>query len=208
MGASVTDKVWAQLGGVPVLLHSLRAFERAPSVGSIVVVVRADTLHATRALVERHGLRKVAAVVVGGERRQDSVLAGLNAVERAEIVLVHDAARPLIDQDTIERGVALAREHGAAVPAVPVRDTIKRVVDGRVVETPSRAELWAALTPQCFRLELLRRAHAESADDATDDCVLVERLGHPVVAYPSSPRNIKITVADDLRIAEALLGGG
>ena len=208
MGAVVPDKVWADLGGVPVLLHSLRAFERAPSVGAVVLVVREETLDSARRLVEGDGLGKVAAVVVGGERRQDSVLAGLNAVGAAEVVLVHDAARPLVDRETIERGVELARAHGAAVPALPVRDTIKRVVDGRVVETPSRAELWAALTPQCFRLELLRRAHAASADDATDDCVLVERLGHPVVVYPGSHRNIKITVADDLRIAEALLGGG
>ncbi|HEY3083561.1 MAG TPA: 2-C-methyl-D-erythritol 4-phosphate cytidylyltransferase [Chloroflexota bacterium] len=208
MGAAVPDKVWAPLGGVPVLLHSLRAFERAPSVGRVVVVVREETRAAARALVEGDGLGKVVAVVVGGDRRRDSVLAGLNALEDADVILVHDAARPLVDQDTIERGVELARAHGAALPAVPVRDTIKRVIDGRVVETPSRAELWSALTPQCFRLELLREAHAASADDATDDCVLVERLGHPVVVYPASARNIKITLAEDLRIAEALLAGG
>jgi 2-C-methyl-D-erythritol 4-phosphate cytidylyltransferase len=198
MGAAVPDKVWADLGGIPVIAHSLRAFAAAPSITQIVLVARPETARVAGALAPE------ARVVLGGDRRRDSVAAGLAAIE-TEIVLIHDGARPLLDLETIETGVRLAREHGAAVPVVPVRDTIKRVKDGRVVESPPRAELFAALTPQCFRTELLRRAHAGSDDDATDDCVLVERLGHPIVAYPGSPRNIKITLPDDLTIAEALL---
>ena len=198
MGPAVPDKVWADLRGIPVIAHSLRAFANAPSITQIVVVARPETAAAARAL------HPTATVVLGGDRRRDSVQAGLAAVT-AEIVLVHDAARPLLDLDTIEQGVKLAREHGAALPAIPVRDTIKRVRDGRVVDSPPRAELYAALTPQCFRSELLRRAHAATEEDATDDCVLVERLGHPVFVYPGSPRNIKITLAEDLKIAGALL---
>jgi 2-C-methyl-D-erythritol 4-phosphate cytidylyltransferase len=199
MGAAVPDKVWADLGGVPVIAYSLRAFAAAPSITQIVVVARAETADAARAL------HPDVSVVIGGDRRRDSVGAGLAATD-AEIVLIHDAARPLLDLDTIEHGVRLAREHGSALPVIPVRDTIKRVRDNVVVDSPPRAELYAALTPQCFRADLLRRAHAASSDDATDDCVLVERLGHPVVVYPGSPRNIKITLPDDLEIARALLG--
>jgi 2-C-methyl-D-erythritol 4-phosphate cytidylyltransferase len=199
MGSATPDKVWADLGGMPVIAYSLRAFAEAPSITQIVVVARAESAEAVRAL------QPDARIVLGGDRRRDSVGAGLAVVD-AEIVLVHDAARPLLDRATIEEGVRLAREHGAALPVVPVRDTIKRVRDNRVVDSPPRAELFAALTPQCFRTELLRRAHAATTDDATDDCVLVERLGHPIAVYPGSARNIKITLPDDLRIAEALLG--
>lgn len=198
MGPAVPDKVWADLAGSPVIAHVLIAFAQAHSITHIVVVTRPDTAGRTRALAPD------ATIVLGGDRRRDSVLAGLDATD-AEIVLVHDAARPLLDLATIETGIRLAREHGAALPVVPMRDTIKRVRNGLVVDSPPRAELFAALTPQCFRTALLRDAHAASDDDATDDCVLVERLGHPIVTYPGSPRNIKITLPDDLAIAEALL---
>ena len=197
MGA---DKLRALLRGEPVLAHTLRAFELCPAVHAIVLVGPA-TLRRTP---------KVTQIVPGGARRQDSVRAGLEALDHTfDVVAVHDGARPLLSPDLIARGIVLAREHGAAVPVLPLFDTIKRVdSEGRVQETPSRAELRAAQTPQSFRLELLRRAHAASDEDATDDAQLVERLGHPVLTYPGDRRNIKITTPEDLLIAEALLRCG
>lgn len=209
MGQAVPDKLWADLAGRPVLAHALGAFERSPAIDVVVLAARVETLEAARRLIDHEGFSKVVAIVLGGDRRRDSVLAGLDALPLdCDVVLVHDAARPLVDADTIAQGVRLARQHGAALPALPVADTIKRVRDGLVVDSPPRSELWGAQTPQSFRVELLRRAHAAAEDDATDDGVLVERLGHPVIVYPGARRNMKITVADDLIVAEALLRVG
>jgi 2-C-methyl-D-erythritol 4-phosphate cytidylyltransferase len=142
----------------------------------------------------------------GGARRRDSVASGLAALDpRARIVLVHDVARPLVPADLIERVLAAAQRCGAVVPVVAVQDTIKRVRDQRVLETLPRAELAAAQTPQAFDRQLLARALAVSAADATDEAALVEALGEIVQTVPGDARNLKITHPDDLRLAEALL---
>jgi 2-C-methyl-D-erythritol 4-phosphate cytidylyltransferase len=204
MGASAPDKLFALLDGQPVLLRALRAFADAPSIRTIIVATRSDCLERVAALTA--GCEKCVRLCVGGERRRDSVAAGLDALPAdTEIVTVHDAARPLVDPHLIDEGVRLARQHGAAAPALPVSDTIKRVVDGHAVASPPRSELWAAQTPQTFQVALLRRAHAATGDDATDDSTLVERLGHPVRIYPGSRRNLKITTVEDLVLCEALL---
>lgn len=194
-----SDKLWADLGGQPVLARTLTAIRAARSIVSIVVVARAD-------LVERVRQLDVT-VCVGGARRQDSVRAGLELVE-TDLVAVHDGARPLADPALFDEGVHLAREHGAAAPALPVTDTIKRA-DGerRVVETLARDRLYLVQTPQVFHTALLRDAHASITDDVTDDAAMVERLGHAVVLYPGSRRNVKITTPDDLLVARALLDG-
>lgn len=146
------------------------------------------------------------AFVEGGERRRDSVAAALPFCESAEIVVVHDAARPLCPPDAFRRVVDAAREVGAATTAVPVADTVKRVDEqGRVVVTVDRRHLVATQTPQAFRREVLRDAHAASDEDAVDDCILVESLGLPVVVVDGDPRNLKITRPPDLEIAEAIL---
>jgi 2-C-methyl-D-erythritol 4-phosphate cytidylyltransferase len=201
------DKVFADLAGRPVLAWTLLAFQRAAAIDRIVVATRPDCLARVAEIAGAAGIAKPLAVVVGGERRQDSVAAGLAALDAAvEVVSVHDAARPLVRPDEIDDGVRLARQHGAVVLGAPVVDTIKRVgADGRIVDTPARSELVAALTPQTFRVDLLRRAHAASGGDATDDAALVERLGAPVHVHPGSRRNLKITTPDDLIVAEAFL---
>jgi len=178
-------KAFLELGGEPLLLRAARAFEAAPSVGRIVAVVSAGLADEARGLLAP--LAKLASVVVGGERRQDSVRAGLACVpaEFEGVVLVHDAARPLVD-------------------------TVKRVRGGRVVETLDRAELGGAQTPQGFRCALLREACAAAARDAvsfTDEAMAVEALGHPVFAIPGSRRNRKITTPDDLAWAESVVAG-
>ena len=151
-------------------------------------------------------MTKVAAVVPGGATRQDSVRAGIEATEAA-IVAVHDAARLLVTPDIIERGVALARECGAARCATPARDTVKQAAgDPHVVQaTPDRGSMWLAQTPQVFERDLLLRAHRQSEAVATDDAALVEALGHEVRIFEGAPWNMKVTAPEDIIIAEALL---
>jgi 2-C-methyl-D-erythritol 4-phosphate cytidylyltransferase len=149
--------------------------------------------------------------VVGGAERQDSVRAGLKALpEGAELVAVHDAARPLVRPEDVTRVVEAARRDGAAILATPVRDTVKRVRQGRVIETPERSECWAAQTPQVFRVRILREAMAKAAADGvvgSDDAQIVERLGVPVTVVEGDPRNIKLTFPEDLAVLERWLGG-
>jgi 2-C-methyl-D-erythritol 4-phosphate cytidylyltransferase len=147
-------------------------------------------------------------VVLGGMRRRDSVLAGLEVlhVQGCEYVVVHDGARPLVTPALIDAAIEGARETGAALCAVPVSDTLKRVEDNGLVRgTVSREGLWLAQTPQAFELELLLRAHATTDIDATDDAALVELMGAPVRVVPGSAANIKVTLPADLSLAEALL---
>jgi 2-C-methyl-D-erythritol 4-phosphate cytidylyltransferase len=196
------DKVWAPLGERAVVARALAALA-VPPVERVALVVAAGRLAEARALAAT--LPLPAAAVLGGVRRQDSVRNGLLALGDCEWVAVHDAARPLATPALLERTFAAARATGAAVAAVPVTDTVKRVRDGAVLETLPRAELWAVQTPQVFRADLLARAHAASADDATDDAALVERLGVAVRVALGAYDNIKITTPDDLTLAAYLL---
>jgi len=163
------------------------------------VVVCPEARHdAVRRLARELGLGGVRCVP-GGRRRRDSVAAGLGAVGDAEIVAVHDAARPLVSPQLIEAVIAAARQHGAATAAIPCVDTIKRVEGGMVVETLPREALVAVQTPQAFSTALLRRAHAlRPSEDASDDCLLVEWLGEPVAVVPGEVGNRKITHPEDL----------
>lgn len=203
-----TPKVLLSLHQVPIIVRSILPFHHSPLVDEVVVVATEASIDRVRELVGRYGLGKVSGVVAGGLKRQQSVALGLQAVGPCELVLVHDGARPLVTGDIIERVVAAAREHGAAVPAVPVRDTIKRVDGDRVLETLNRDELRAVQTPQGFRYEVLVAAHDRARAEGfygTDDATLVERMGHPVAVVPGSPENLKITTPEDLAMAEALL---
>ena len=209
------DKVCLSLGGKPILGHVLDAVERAGSVRDVVVVVGEHTRAAAEELVRAGAYAKVRALVIGGERRQDSVAAGLAVVpDGTEVVLVHDGARPLASPDLFDRCASAARRGGAAIAAMPVSDTVKRVVDGRVVATVPRAGLWAAQTPQGFRRELLQAALdrlASTAGDAplfTDEAALFEALDLPVEVVAGEAANLKITRPEDLVLAEALLSRG
>lgn len=207
MGAS-GPKAFLCLAGQPLLLRAAAAFQAAASVEAIVAVVPRSELETARGLLA--SLPKLAGVAAGGARRQDSVREGLRQVPPGfgGVVLVHDAARPLVDVALIEAVCAAAREHGAAVPVLPLADTVKRVREGLVRETVDRAELAAAQTPQGFRFELLAQAYAEAerhGTHLTDEAMAVERLGGAVRAVPGSPRNRKITDPEDLAWAEDLL---
>ncbi|WP_035155171.1 2-C-methyl-D-erythritol 4-phosphate cytidylyltransferase [Cohnella thermotolerans] len=209
MGAA-DNKPYLPLAGRPILAHTLEAFERCGTVESIVVVAapgeEAKAEAAVRAMTV--ACRKLRAIVPGGAERQDSVYEGLAALE-TEGVLVHDAARPLVTPEQIEACCREAERHGASALAVPVKDTIKIEGErGFMTATPDRSTLWAVQTPQAFaRAELMeahRLAKAEGAA-ATDDTMLLERLGRKVAIVPGDYRNLKITTPEDLPIAELLL---
>jgi 2-C-methyl-D-erythritol 4-phosphate cytidylyltransferase len=199
-----TPKQFLRLGGGPILAATLRHFTRHPGVQAIVVAAPAAHVARTRRLVGRPGRRPVD-VVTGGPTRQDSVWLALQAAPAAaDIVVVHDAVRPFIDRRLIDAVVAAAVEDGAAICALPIAETVKRVRDGVVETTLDRSGLWAVQTPQAFRTAVLREAHDKARRDGvvgTDDAMLVERLGHPVRVVPGRAGNVKITTPEDLRRA-------
>jgi 2-C-methyl-D-erythritol 4-phosphate cytidylyltransferase len=199
-----TPKQFLRLGGAPILAATLQHFTRHPGVQAIVVAAPAAHVARTRRLVGRSGRRPVE-VVTGGATRQDSVWLALQAAPAAaDIVVVHDAVRPFIDRRLIDAVVAAAVEDGAAICALPIAETVKRVGDGVVEATLDRSGLWAVQTPQAFRAAVLREAHDKARRDGvvgTDDAMLVERLGHPVRVVPGRAGNVKITTPEDLRRA-------
>ncbi len=200
------DKTFAPILGVPLVAHTLDQFESCPQVDQVVLVLSEDSLDRGRALVQERDYRKVAHVCAGGPRRQDSVRNGLELLTPCDWVLVHDGARPCLDEAMLQRGLDAAAECGSAVAGVPVKDTIKLVSPDQMVnETPDRSRLWAAQTPQVFRYDLLLDAHRTCSEDVTDDAAMVEALGYPVKMFQGSFQNIKVTTADDLIIAEAFL---
>jgi len=210
MGGSL-PKQFLTLGGVPILVHSLLALEGADTVSEIILAVPdAEREFCLREIVTPHGFKKVTKIVAGGAQRQDSVRHGLEAVgEDVEIVLVHDAVRPFLTVDMIGRVIEAAVKHGAAVVAIPMRDTVKLVgADGLIEKTVDRGQLWLAQTPQAFRRTLFQEAHRRAQLDGfhgTDDVQLVERLGYPVAVVEGNGENIKLTRPEDLKIGEAIL---
>lgn len=199
------DKVFADLGGEPVVARSVHVFETSPLVSRIVLVVSDANVERARQLVAARGWVKVTEVCAGGARRQDSVAAGLRRLDGCDWIMVHDGARPLISRELVERGLLAAGRWGAAVPGVPVKDTVKVVKDGLVQCSLDRSTLMAVQTPQVFKSGIIREAYARFAGDATDDASLVERLGQPVGIFEGSYVNMKITTLDDLAIARFLL---
>ena len=203
---SETPKQFLELKGRAVLDWTIEQVSAAPSVDSIVLVLSSDRVDEWTA--RQSDLPKVDSVVAGGPSRAESVLNGLKAVsERCDIVAVHDGARPMVSVDEIERVIEKARETGAACLVAEVTDTIKSIRGGEIAATLDRSKLRRALTPQAFRLEVLKRAfdQADRNDAATDDSYLVEKLGHPVAFVEGSPANIKITHPADLILAEAMI---
>jgi len=208
--ASNRPKQFLLLAGTPVIIHTLKPFEECEQIHEVIVVLPAEESAGFLSLAGKYGLRKVARVVPGGATRAESVKRGLMAIRSAtaEIVAVHDGVRPFVTVGEIDRAITAARADGAAILVAPVTDTIKQVSGGSVVKTLDRGVLRRALTPQCFRYELLRQAYqrADVNDPLlTDESALVEQLGHRVTVVEGSSRNIKITTPADLAIAEAFL---
>lgn len=202
------NKPYLLLAGKPVLAHTLDAFERCEAVNSIVIIAAPGEEKRAAEVVTAGRFRKVTAIQPGGKERQDSVYAGLAALD-TDGVLVHDAARPLVTPAQIEACCRAAEEHGASALAVPVKDTIK-VSDGKgfIVATPERSTLWSVQTPQAFSRAELIAAHEQAqagGAPATDDAMLIERMGRKVAIVEGDYANLKITTPDDLPIAELLL---
>jgi 2-C-methyl-D-erythritol 4-phosphate cytidylyltransferase len=198
------DKLLAPLGGRPVIAHSIAAFAAHPRIDALAIVVSAANEAAIAAIARE--LAPDARIVLGGARRRDSVANGLDALADCEYVLVHDGARPLVTADLIDAALDGAIQTGAALCAVPVADTVKRASDeGLVASTVNRERLWLAQTPQGFRTDVLRRAHAAHDIDATDDAALVELIEEPVRLVLGSTENLKVTTPSDLALASAIL---
>ena len=204
------DKLFASIAGKSVLAHSVDAFERADSVAEIILVVLPDRQDEVEKILRGENFKKVRSIVAGGERRQDSVSAGLEKLdESARYVAVHDAARPLITPQQIERVYEVSRTHGAAASAEPVTDTLKHAdVDLAVIGSVDRHQLFAMQTPQIFETRLLREAYRAVFDQnivVTDEVSAVERLGREIFLVPNKDLNFKITYPQDLTLAEFVL---
>ncbi len=199
------DKIFALLGGKPVLARVIDAFQRCSSIHQIVVVLSQQNLEPGRQLVAENEWSKVTDVCAGGSCRQDCVVAGLSRLKHCVWVVIHDGARPLVTADLIERGLEAAIETGAAVAAIPVTDTIKVAGDDWFIQgTPPRHNLWAVQTPQVFRFDIIAEAYHQAKSEVTDDATLVEQLDYRVKLYMGSYGNIKVTTPDDLALAEFL----
>lgn len=200
------DKIIAPLLSRPLLEYGLERLGEAAEIARVVVVAAERNIETVRTIALRGTVNKIAAICVGGIRRQDSVRAGLEHVGDATHVLIHDGARPLVGASLIARAVHAASRYDAAIAAVPVKDTIK-MADGNmsVLETVSRQGLWAVQTPQIFEADLLKTAHRTVKPDVTDDAAMVEMLGYDVKLFMGAYDNLKVTTPEDVAIAEVIL---
>lgn len=203
------NKMFLQIADTPLLIHTLKVFDNDHFCKKIILPINANERNDIEAVLQRYSFNKTIEIVSGGKERQDSVYNGLQAVDHQadSIVLVHDGARPFVKQETISELVKMAAEKGSAIPGVRVKDTIKRVTDGQVIETVERSSLWAVHTPQAFRVSVLKKAHEHAAESGylgTDDASLVEAYGEKVFMVEDYYLNIKITTPEDLYFAEAI----
>lgn len=205
----IKDKALIEINRKPCIIHSVLAFEKSNLVDGIILVVQRNRINFVKDIVKRYRIKKVTRIVSGGKERQDSVYQALKDLDNKDYVLVHDAARPLVTTELIDRCIKAAKTYGSAIPAVLPRDTIK-IVNKFVKQTLIRSQLAAIQTPQVFRCSVLKKAH-ESAQKqnyyGTDDSSLVERLGHKIKIriVAGHPENIKITVLSDLIVVKTLL---
>ena len=206
---SETPKQYLEIGGKPLLIHTLERFENCAVIDEIVLILAADAIENFRETLAKFAFKKISGIIAGGATRAESVLCGLNAIDakKCEIVAVHDGARPLVAIEEITAAVEKAKEVGAACLVAEVTDTIKEVRAGKIVGTIDREHLRRALTPQAFRFEILQKAFAPENFDAkaTDECFLVEKLGFEIAFVDGSAKNIKITTREDFAVADILL---
>ncbi len=210
MGSKI-NKQFISIDNKPILAHTIEKFEACSYVDEIIVVAKDEEIeYCKREIVKKYGFNKVSKVVRGGKTRQDSAYNGLLALdEKADIVLIHDGARPFVKNENIVDGIKGVLKYDACVIGVPVKDTIKVVdSDNDVDKTPNRDKIWAAQTPQCFKHTIIMEAYEKAIKDGfvgTDDSMLVERAGYEVKMVMGSYENIKITTPEDLIVAESLL---
>lgn len=205
------SKQYLMLGGIPIIVHTLRAFEKASLVHEIVLVVpESDINYVKLSIIEQYGISKVTRMIAGGMKRQDSVRNGLEAVSNdCHVVIIHDGVRPFISEELVNTSIMKAIKEGAVTVGVPVKDTVKSVTeDGIIKKTLNRQELWLAQTPQTFTREIIQQAYRQAYEDnfyGTDEASLVERMNVKVIMVNGSYENIKITTPEDLAIGEFIL---
>ena len=204
-----TPKQFLEILGKPLIIHTLERFEKCPDINQIVLVLPSAQTSIFLQIINKYNIRKLAKIVAGGKTRAESVLNGLKSVQskKTDIIAVHDGARPLVTSEEISACIAKANETGAAILVTAVTDTIKEIKNGVIVRTIDRNQLKRAQTPQCFRFEILKRAFekADLGEAVTDESYFVEKLGIEVSVVEGSPKNIKITTQEDLKLAESLL---
>lgn len=219
-GKRIESRLWRDEGKIPkqflmlkdkpILAHTIDKFERCELIDEIILVVPEDySNYCSQTIVDKYGFNKVRKVIPGGKERQDSVWSGLKACpNNTSIVVIHDGVRPLIPIDKISESIKICQEKNAVVLAVPVKETVKRVEHDSIITTLDRSKLWLTQTPQTFEFKLILDAYEKAKENSftgTDDSVLVERLGYEVTILEGSYKNIKITTAEDLTIAEKFL---
>jgi 2-C-methyl-D-erythritol 4-phosphate cytidylyltransferase len=199
------DKIFANLGGMPVLSRVIDIFQKCEVIDRIVIVLSKPNIIAGGEIVSLGNWSKVVGVFAGGERRQDSVVQGISHLRDCGWIVIHDGARPMVTIDLIKNGLEAAMETGSAIAAIPVTDTIKLVGEDLIVQgTPPRRNLWSVQTPQVFRFDIIDNAYRQLKHDVSDDAGAVEYFGNKVKIYQGSYDNIKITTPDDLAVAEVL----
>ncbi|WP_243388369.1 2-C-methyl-D-erythritol 4-phosphate cytidylyltransferase [Bacillus kexueae] len=202
------NKQFILLDSQPLIIHTLKVFESDPNCDGVILVVNQKEVDEFRTLLSTYQIKKVRKLVQGGAERQYSVYNGLRQVDGDGIVLIHDGARPFVKISSIQKLVDKAAKSGAAVLAVPVKDTVKKVNDLEVVNTVDRSSLWAVQTPQAFRLSVVLKAHEQAIQNhflGTDDASLVEEMGHKVSIVEGNYLNLKVTTPEDILFAEAIL---
>ncbi|MCL2019053.1 MAG: 2-C-methyl-D-erythritol 2,4-cyclodiphosphate synthase [Oscillospiraceae bacterium] len=204
------DKLFADLGGIPIIISAVSAFEKASEISEIIIAAKPESAERIQNLCRIYNISKLKAVVKGGADRQDSVLNALKEVgSNIDIIAVHDGARPLVTSDFVNEITLLAREKGAVIPAVRVKETIKSVKGGRIISTPDRKELYSAQTPQTFLLsnylEAVKLSENTISSSPTDDASLLENAGFEVFITEGDYKNIKITTPEDLKAARAMI---
>lgn len=207
---SKTPKQFLSIGNKPLIVHTLERFQNCNSIDQIILVLPANQTKDFPQIISKYGITKLSKIVSGGATRAESVLKGLSALQsvKANIIAVHDGARPLVSAEEISACIEMANETGAAILTAPVTDTIKLIQDGKIINTIDRTTLRRALTPQCFKYKILKKAFdkiGDLSDSATDESYLAEKLGVEVSVVEGSARNIKVTTKEDLQIVENLL---
>lgn len=204
-----TGKTFVNLGGVPLLIHTLRRLQSIELITEIIPVLREDEIEKGIEMIDTHEVKKIKRVVPGGDERQDSVYNAIRLLEKGDLILIHDGARPIFPIGLVERLVQAIRGVDGVVPAIPLKDTLKVVDDSDVVVSTANRERFRAIqTPQVFRFEIIRKAYEKAYVEgyrATDDAALVERIGGRVKVIAGSPFNIKITTPEDFEIVKFLI---
>lgn len=202
------DKIFLPLAGKPLIAWSVDVCHHFEPITQVVLVLNEYNITYGKKLVAENNWNKVVKIRTGGQRRQDSVKAGLTGLKACDWVIIHDGARPFLTLDLLKNGMKSAQKTGAAVAAVPVKDTIK-IADGKgfVKKTLERHKLWTVQTPQVFRFDIISRAYTELDDDVTDDAMLAEKMGYKISLYAGSYSNIKVTTPEDMVLAEIIARG-